>query len=143
MVESLSGAGGEEGASQGRRLTRDSGGGEAQQRQQDGGQRGPGHDGGCGRPAARLGNAGRPDPSHRAARGGRGPGSPNPRRDPAARCSLDPFSKAIFKTFHLNRINFRLAKIVQRIFVALQPASLNINVLYNASAIIKVKNERW
>lgn len=134
MVESLGWAGGEEGASQGRgRLTRDSGGGEAQQRQQDGGQRGPGHDGGCGRPAARLGNAGRPDPSHRAARGGRGPGSPNPRPDPAARCPLDRLSKAMFKTFHVNRINFRLPKIsqkiVQRIFVALQPASLNINVL--------------
>lgn len=127
-------------------LTRGSGGGQAQQRQQHGGQRGPGHDGGAG---AGLGTAGRPSPPlpGAAAEGGRGPGSPNPRPDPAARCPLARVSKAIFKTFHVNRINFRLAKIlqkiVQRMCVALQPASLNINVLCNARAIIKAEKERW
>lgn len=48
-------------------LTRDGGGGEAQQWQQERGQRGPSHGCGCGRRAARLPSAERPNPSHRRA----------------------------------------------------------------------------
>lgn len=54
-------------------LTRDGGGDQAQQRQQDSGQRGPGHDGGCGRRGRRSSEVrGADQPSQAAGPGGRG-----------------------------------------------------------------------
>lgn len=92
-------------------LTRDSGGHKAQEQQQERGQHGPEHDSGCGRRAARLGNAGRCTPSHpadrgrgrRGWRGGRGGGQACPltvrSRRRAARCNSSASLRNFLKLF--------------------------------------------